>query len=206
MATRILINDRTGTFTDNTSTWLPAGATPEFWQGHQIALQDLDGDNDPDLVILHGAGIGTGNRHALRVLRNNRPTTNSFTDVTTQVLPPLSTNDNDDFRGGALAVRDVNGDGAVDIVVGTSVVGTGQLQDTDNNRIRSTRLFLGTPATLAFRLSKGFLPAFSTDSGEADDVLLGDLAGNPNPTLILLSEVTPTNSTNGEELRTDDWR
>jgi FG-GAP-like repeat/FG-GAP repeat len=56
-ATRILLNSGSGRFTDVTSAWLPATAAPEFWQADRIALSDLDGDGDRDLVLVSREGL-----------------------------------------------------------------------------------------------------------------------------------------------------
>ena len=70
-------------------------------------------------------------------------------------------------------------------------------------RVPSMRLLLGN-GDLTFTDGQEFLPPFATDSGEVDDLLIGDFAGGID-SLILLSEVTPTNSTSGQDLRVFDW-
>lgn len=191
VATRILINQDHLTFDDDTATWLPAGAGSGFWQGNQIELADFDGDGDDDLAITVAAGVDTSYHsvHALRILRNNNGSSDTFTDVTTSVLPALSSSNNDDFRGEAMRVRDVNGDGDLDIIVGM----TESLFDSTMNQIRSTRLLLGNGTLNAggFRLGNSFLPPASAVVGQASDLLLGDLAGSDEPALIFLHEGGP---------------
>jgi hypothetical protein len=59
---------------------------------------------------------------------------------------------------------------------------------------------------LVFTLDTAFLPTVDKDSGEATDiVLVGDLAGRPDPSLVLLSNTAPLNSAAGELLRILDW-
>jgi hypothetical protein len=204
VATRVLLNDGAGNFSDATTTWMPAAVAPEHWQGNRLALGDLDNDGKLDLVLLHVQGTDayttTGpafGSTALRVLRN---TGAAFVDATATAIPPLpSTGDN--FRGDALAVRDVDGDGFADIVVGT----TEALADGAGVPIRCTRLLRGG-TNLVFTLDSAFLPATSTDTGEASDLVLGDLSGGLDPSLILVTKSTPQASVNGENLRIFDWK
>ena len=206
VATRVLLNGGSGRFTDATATWLPAGATPEFWQGRRLALFDLDKDSDLDLVILHDQGTDAFNTkppahtaRALRILRNDGAST-GFVNATASALPALPGN-GDDFRGEALAVRDVDSDGWPDIVIGTTEV----LADSGGAPLHSTRLFRGATG-LKFTLDTLFLPSLSVDTGETTDILvLGDLSGTSDPSLLFLSTVVPAKSTNGDRLRVLDW-
>jgi hypothetical protein len=204
IATRVLRNNGTGVLTDVTASWMPAGSQNEFWQANRLALVDLNKDGKPDLVLLHAAGTDAFNTSppsfgstALRVLRN---TGTAFVDVTATAIPALPGN-GDNFRGGALAVRDVDGDGWVDILIGTME----PMTDAAGNPLPRTRLLRGGPG-LVFTLDTAFLPTVDKDSGEATDiVLVGDLAGRPDPSLVLLSNTAPLNSAAGELLRILDW-
>jgi hypothetical protein len=205
LATRVLINDHTGKFADRTSTWMPAATSPEFWQGERIALSDLDGDGDLDMVLLHSLGTDafttsppSFSTTALRILRNDGAGT-GFVDVTSTAVPALP-GDGDNFRGFALAIRDVDGDGKLDILVGT----VESLADPGGAPLRSTRLFRGTGG-LVFSLDSAFLPPATTDTGEASDILLGDLSGTTDPSVLLVTPFTPATSGNGENLRVLDW-
>jgi hypothetical protein len=205
VATRVLINDHTGKFLDRTSTWMPAATSPEFWQAERLALRDLDGDADLDMVLLHWGGTDAFNTSppaftatALRILRNDGAA-NGFVNVTSTAVPPLP-GDGDNFRGFAMAIRDVDGDGKLDIVVGTVET----LADAEENPLRSTRLFRGTGG-LKFSLDSAFLPAATADTGEAADILIGDLSGTTEPTLILVTPFTPAISADAENLRILKW-
>jgi hypothetical protein len=204
VATRVLRNNGTGVLSDVTASWMPVGSQNEFWQASRLALVDLNKDGKPDLVLLHAVGTDAFNTSppsfgstALRVLRN---TGSAFVDVTATAIPALPGN-GDNFRGDALAVRDVDGDGWPDILIGT----TEPMTDADGNPLPRTRLFRGGP-NFVFTLDTAFLPSIDKDTGEATDILLiGDLAGRADPSLVLLSNTTPLHSAGGEMLRVLDW-
>ncbi len=207
VSTSVLTNDGSGFFTDSTSAWIPNGTGNEFWQANRLALTDLDGDGDPDLVLLHArsvdayTGTATFSRSALRILRNDGGAS-GFRDVTSTALPsvPLQGTRDDNLRGSALAVRDVNGDGFPDILVGTVEA----LVDSSGNPARRTRILFGRSG-LRFVLGNDFLPPASAETGEADDLLIGDLAGSGTQSVLILSEYAPEVSGTGEYLRALDW-
>lgn len=209
VATRVLMNDGTGAFTDQTANVLPAASSPEYLQAHRVRVADLDGDGDLDIVLLHRSDLNAFQsspsfvRHALRILRNDGASaTPRFSNVTTTALPAIGIDgSNENYRGGALAVADVNGDGYLDILVGaTTDIPTAQ----DGTRLAATRLLLGDGA-LHFTDATAFLPTTAQDSGEADDLLLGDLDGGDDPSLVLVTESAPAHSPGGEWLRVLEW-
>ncbi len=205
VATRVLLNDGNGFFTDETDTWMPAGTRPEYWQAHRLVLADFDADGDPDLALVlaqsTGAYLGdsTHTARALRVLRNSG---SAFASVSASALPdvPLAGTADDNLRGTALLAGDVDGDGHLDIVVGT----TEALRAPGGGRARATRLLRGR-GDLTFESSAAYVPPVSVDTGEADDLLLGDLAGTGAATLILVTETAPQTSEGGRRLRTFRW-
>ncbi len=96
---RLYLNDGTGTFTDATAARMPTiGAKTTA-----MALGDVDGDGDPDLVL--------GNyRHPSRLYLNDG--TGTFTDATASRIP---THYDPTY---AVALGDVDGDGDSDLVFG----------------------------------------------------------------------------------------
>ncbi len=209
VATRVLVNDGNGFFADQTDSWLPPAATPEYWHGSRVALADLDADDDPDLVIVCvkpvGAFLGApdSSERALRILRNDGAAT-GFVDVSSSSLPtvPIAGTFDDDLRGGALRIGDVDGDGLPDILIGTNE----SLRAEDGTTfVRSTRLLRHGPG-LTFTFDAGFLAPASVDTGEANEILLGDLAGSADPSLLILTEIPPATSPGSEFLRVQDWK
>ncbi|MFY9344843.1 MAG: VCBS repeat-containing protein [Planctomycetota bacterium] len=101
---RILVNNgvHSGVFTDATASLLPAVIDST----HAVALRDIDGDGDPDMVV--------GNFGQNRLYRNEGPTNPGvFTDVTVTQMPI----NNDSTT--SVAIGDIDGDGYLDIIVGT---------------------------------------------------------------------------------------
>ena len=207
VATRVLLNTGAGDFTDATSTWLPAASGDEFWQAHRLLFQDLDGDGDRDLVLLHRRALNAHRfnpsdtptapaRGSLRILRNDGAAA-GFTDVTATALPAALAG----FRGMAIAAGDIDQDGRVELVVGTREA----LVDGQGRALPSTRILWGGDG-LVFTLRDEFVPGTSVDTGEVTGLLFGDLDRDGLLELLMLGEDAPRTSTGGELLRMFEWQ
>jgi hypothetical protein len=208
VATRVLINSGNGFYVDRTSTWMPNGGADEYWQADRLALADLNGDGYPDLVLVHResvdayTGSATYARSALRVLMNRGAIGPGFVDVTSTALPsvPLAGTKDDNLRGAAIAVLDVDGDGVLDIVVGTDAA----LAAGSGGAARSTR-FLRGAAGAKFSDAGFFLPPTTRDTGEANDLVVGDFDGDGGRSLVFVSKSAPAKSALWQILRVFDW-
>ncbi|MEM7199228.1 MAG: VCBS repeat-containing protein [Planctomycetota bacterium] len=127
---RLFLNDGIGNFVDVTETQL---AVPPAY-ANAVALGDLDGDGDLDLVTANGE---------LYAVRQNGLYLNdgsgTFTDVTATHLPP------DANTSESVALGDVDGDGDLDLVFGNTMAlagtslylndGSGRFSDVTDARL-----------------------------------------------------------------------
>ncbi|MEM7199674.1 MAG: VCBS repeat-containing protein [Planctomycetota bacterium] len=167
MASRLFVNDGAGTFSDVTAVQMPAVALDAY----SVALGDVDGDGDPDIVL--GCTTFGGERN--RLYLNDGAGT--FSDVSAARLPDLSYTTLD------IALADVDGDGDQDILCANGTFADAQ-QD---------RLYLNDGAGTFADATLGRLPAIGGRTsalvvGDVDldgdvDVVFGDLMpgrGTPN--------------------------
>ena len=163
--TRLWLNDGTGTFADATAGRVPA----EFDWTTSIALGDVDGDNDLDMVLGNRVVIFFGSEQNRLFLNDGA---GNFTDATGQL--PTST-----VSTVAVLLRDIDGDSDLDLLMGSysSVAppiqnelylndGTGNFTD-----VTSQRLPVEADATVALAIG-------DVDGDNDADIVLGNTHAN----------------------------
>ncbi len=156
---RLYLNNGAGTFTDATAARLPAGPHGT----RSLALGDLDGDGDLDLVV--GNTSHLVGEQSLLYLNDGSGT---FTDATASRMPVGS------YETIALALGDIDRDGDLDLVVGNFSTAGSQSRLYLNH---GTGTFTDATAT---QMPVGSYPTFALALGDVDrdgdlDLVVGNL-------------------------------
>ncbi len=155
---------------DATADLLPATV---YWT-NKVELADLDGDGRPDLLFANGGDYSTpGTPEPNQVFLNRGPGVR-FAEATTQVFGQAT------GLTRVIKARDLNADGLVDIVVGT----TYQTQ---------SRLYLGTGRGAFREVTSTHLPRMPMSVG---DLEAGDADGDGDLDLVLVDWGPGNNMTN----------
>lgn len=115
--TRILANDGTGTFTNETGTMMPFASEDDDWGGRGVGLGDLDGDDTLEIIItsdrdLTAAGVAASSTRVFKLDED----AGAFTDATAAFMPPVRPDGQGEmFKGIAIAVGDPDGNGTDEI-------------------------------------------------------------------------------------------
>lgn len=146
--TRIFVNQGGGRFNDATRSNMPTVdvapvASPDFYAASRVALGDLDGDGDLDMVLSSptGAYIAGGRPYTRILLNRNGPLgpTGIFDDVTATHMPatgsgyyyPSSARPSgatadavvepwsEVWQASSMVLRDIDGDGDLDLIIVT---------------------------------------------------------------------------------------
>jgi hypothetical protein len=145
----------------------------KFWT-NKVEIADLDGDGRPDLLFANGGDYSTpGTPEPNQVFLNTGPGVR-FTDATTRVFGATV------GLTRVIKARDFNGDGLVDIVVGTTFQ-------------TESRLFLGTGGGSFADVTRTHLPALPLSVGDLEP---GDVDGDGDFDLVLAEWGPGDNMTN----------
>ncbi len=201
-ALRVLRNDGYGDLAFDASAipGAPGANSPEsgeWWQGDCLALADLDGDGDLDIVVgraqvaswIDPATQQRQVRPAIRIFRNDGG--GWFTEDTGAFLDAglFGTGTTDTLLGvGGIAVADLDGDGDADLVLTCRETNTLDPAIPSGPR-PATRILLNEgdaglrDATAVWFQAGDLLPA--------DALAVGDLDGDGTPDLVLVTNGTP---------------
>ncbi len=209
-ALRVLLADGSGGLWFSPAS-VPDGdaATGEFWQGEAVALGDLDGDGDLDLVVGREAvgyrTDGAGKAHlvpAIRILRNEgsgafAEDTAGFLDEDLFSAPSAATI----LGARAVSLADLDGDGSLDLLltsremaVSDSGNGKGPRGLLPAGRRTATRVLLNDGAgRLSDATADRVPPPVGGDLLPGDALALRDLDGDGRPDLVISLDSTAAN-------------
>ena len=165
---KLYTNDGSGNFTEE------AGTPFEGVEFGSIAFADVDGDDDPDVLI-----TGGDNFNSIAKLYTNDGSGNFIEKTTGTPFTGVS--------GGAIAFADVDGDKDQDVII------TGSGQDSDGNFIRIAKLYTNDG-------SGNFTEETGTPFIGGSSIVFADINGD-NDQDVLIDESLYTNDGSGNFIR-----
>ncbi len=182
-ALRMLLNDGTGKFTFSSTLTLSGGTTTESMQGVAIAVGDVDGDKDPDIVVAASGdtALTTAGLLRTRVAINSGGT---FAKAPAALPNPTLVDGGD---ATSLRLSDIDGDGDLDLLIATPAF-LEAVDPGDGSILRksSTRVFLNDGAGVFTDQTATRMPAIDElERWDASGMALGDLDRDGDQDLIL---------------------
>ncbi|MCE9637954.1 MAG: FG-GAP-like repeat-containing protein [Planctomycetes bacterium] len=188
-ALRVLKNDGTGKLT-RTLAAVPTvlGTDAQQYEGDAIAVGDVDGDTDIDIVITRDLvtekPAGTYHRTA-RLLKNAAGT---FTDASATSLPSVLQIP-EYMQGDRVLLANVTGDSALDLILVSNAPLTNPATGAQSTG-PALRVFVNSGG--AFSASTDTFPAKSgSDVLQGDSVAVGDLDGDGSQDMVVVSTAPP---------------
>jgi hypothetical protein len=179
---RVFEANASGAFFDATEEFLPEPGAAHDFRARAVAVGDLDGDGDQDILLSGAAGFDYEDddgepRHgaATRVLLQGSH--GLFEDATATSLPGVTGAD-DDLRAVANLLADVDGDGDLDAVL---------LHDDGFGGAPALRV-LANAGDGTFSALSGALPSVSGENWAGRTVVAADLDGDGDLDLVLSRE------------------
>ncbi|MHC4859276.1 MAG: FG-GAP repeat domain-containing protein [Planctomycetota bacterium] len=200
-ATRVLLNNKDGTFRDVSDTALPDVADGDIFAADAVLIGDVDKDGNPDIVITSDRAAYDSDVSAYlsgsktRILKGDGK--GFFTNATSSLVP--ATTAVDEWGGSALALGDLDDNGWQDLVLSTGRY----LQVATYVYRSSTRIFLGGSTGFQDATASampGIVDYKYAETWKATNVGLGDLDGDTDLDIVLAYYfgVRVYNPSNGE--------
>lgn len=193
--TRVLINDGTGTFKNETKGFMPPVPAYDDWSGTGVALGDLDGDALPDLVVTTSRELSyfdaplPDRKHRLSRTRVFHGTGKGFEPVTPDWMPAIRLDGKgEQYEGASVELADWNHDGLLDLVITTPNGQSGLDPKTGEYTLKasSTRILLNTGTGFEDVTTRRLPnPNYSGDDYRAHALALGDVDGDGGLDLFL---------------------
>jgi hypothetical protein len=187
--TRILMNDGKGTFENVTGDDFPGVKKGDDWGGVALALGDVDGDDDVDLVLstpsalVDESGISPVHLPSTRLFLGSA---SGFSEAGSGALPAVSQDgEGDMLRATDVVLVDVEGDGTPDLLLIVP-----EKIEVDGEQVSSTRFLKGDGKGSFEDATAKTLPLTGKDRYLGHALVLGDVDGDDDLDLILTTTLS----------------